>query len=71
MSPKDFRQIYHQELELSLYLCNFSEEVSKLTDLQMNKKFRTIWKYCIKVPRMCLRNFRKISDAELELSIFV
>ena len=30
-SPKNFRKISHPELEISLYLPNFSMEVSKLT----------------------------------------
>ena len=34
MSPKDFRKIAHSGPEISLYLSNFSEEVSQLTDIQ-------------------------------------
>ena len=32
MSPKNFRKISHPVLEISLYLYNFSEELSQLTD---------------------------------------
>ena len=39
-----FRMISHPELEISLYLSNFSKKVSQLTDWQAYKKFRIIWK---------------------------
>ena len=42
MSPKNLRKISHPELEISLYLYNFSKEVSQLTDLQTYKKLRII-----------------------------
>ena len=34
MPPKHFRKISHTELEISLYLSNFSKKVSQLTDWQ-------------------------------------
>ena len=44
MCPKNFRKIYHQEQEISLYLSNFSMEVSQLRDWQTYTKFIIIWK---------------------------
>ena len=61
--PKNFRNIYHPEPEISLYLSNFSKEVSQLTE------FRSIWKMCTNVPGMSPKNFRKISNPELEVSL--
>ena len=37
MSLKSFGKIYHSELEKYLYLCNFSKELSQLTDWQTYK----------------------------------
>ena len=71
MSPKNFRKISHPEQEISLYLYNFSKEVSQLTDWQTNKKFRIIWNKCTNIPGMPPKNFRKIYHPELELSIFL
>ena len=31
MPPKNFRKIYHLDQDISLYLSNFSKEVSQLT----------------------------------------
>ena len=59
MSSKDFRKISHQELEKSLYLSNFSKEISKLTDWQTYKKFRIIWNLCINIPGMSTKKFQK------------
>ena len=43
MPPKNFRKISDPELEISLYLSNFSKEVSQITDWKTNNKFRIIW----------------------------
>ena len=69
MAPKNFRKISHTELEISLYLSNFSKKVSQLTDWQTYKKFRIIWKWCNNIPGMSPKNFRKISHPELEISL--
>ena len=39
MSQKNVKKISHQEQEISLYLSNFSKEVSQLTDWQTYKQF--------------------------------
>ena len=52
MPPKKFRKISHPELELSLYLSNFSKKVSQLADWQTYKKFRIIWYLCANIPKM-------------------
>ena len=71
MSPKDSRKICHPELEIFLYLSNFSKEVSQLTDWQTKNKFRTIWNQCTNIPGMSPKNFRKISSPELEISLYL
>ena len=71
MRPKNFRKISHSELEISLYLSNFSMEVSQLADRQRNKNFRIIWNKCTNIPGMPPKNFRKISHTELELSLYL
>ena len=71
MSPTNFRKISYQEQEISLYLYNFSKEVSQLTDWQTNKKFRIIWNKCTNIPGMPPKNFRKISHTELEISLYL
>ena len=38
MSPENFRKISLPELEISLYLYNFSKEISQLTDWHIYKK---------------------------------
>ena len=43
VSPENFRKISLPELEIFLYLNNFSKEVSQLTDWQTYKKIRIIW----------------------------
>ena len=65
---KKIRKIYYPELEISLYLSNFSKEVSQLTDWQTYKKFRIIWNKCTNIPGMSPKNFRKISYPDLEIS---
>ena len=69
MYPRKFRKIYLPELEISLYLYNFSKEVSQLTDWQTYIKFIIIWKKCINIPGMCPWKFRKASHPELKISI--
>ena len=71
MSPEDFRKTSLPEVEILLYLCNFSKEVSKLTDRQTYKKFRIIWKKCTNIPGMPPKNFRKISHTEQEISLYL
>ena len=71
MPLKNFRNIYHTELEISLYLSNFSKKVSQLTDWQTYKKFRIIWKKCTNILRMPPKNFRKISHPGLEISQYL
>ena len=71
MSPKSFRKICKPELDISLYLCNFSKKVSQITDRQTYKKFRIIWNNCTNIPGMPPENFRKISDPELEISLYL
>ena len=71
MSPKIFRKVTHPELEISLYLSNFSKEVRQLTDWQTYKEFRIIWNLCRKIPGMSPKDFRKISHPELEISLYL
>ena len=71
MPPKKFRKISHTELEISLYLFNFSKKVSQLTDWQTYMKFRIIWNKCTNIPGMPPKNFRKISHTELEISLYL
>ena len=71
MSPNNFREISHPELEIFLYLYNFSEEVSQLTDWQTDKKFRIICNKCKNMPVMSPKKFRKISYPELEISQYL
>ena len=68
MSSKSFKKTYHLELEISLYLSNFSKEVSQLTDWQTYKKFRIIWNLCVNIN--VSKNCRKISDPEVEISLY-
>ena len=68
---KNFRKISHTELEISLYLSNFSKIVSQLTDWQTYKKFIIIWKKCTNILGMPPKNFRKISHTELEISLYL
>ena len=69
MSQKYFRKMAHSGPEICLYLSNLSKEVSQLTDWQTYKKFRIIRKWCNNIPGMSLKNFRKISHPELEISL--
>ena len=71
MSPENFRNISLPEVEILIYLCNFSKEVSKLTDGQTYKKFRILWKKCTNIPGMTQENFRKVSLPELEISLYL
>ena len=71
MSPKNFRKISYPDLEISQYLCNFSKKVSQITDWQTYKKFRIIWNKCTNILGMPPKNFRKISDPELEISLYL
>ena len=71
MSPEDFRKISLQELEISLYLCNFSKRVSQQTDWQTTKKFRITWNYCTNISGMPPKSFRNISHPEPEISLYL
>ena len=71
MSPENFRKICLPEVEISLYLYNFSKEVSQLTYWQAYKKFRIIWNKCTNIPGMPPKNFREISHTEQELSLYL
>ena len=71
MSPRNFRKIYHPELDLSLHVYNFSKEVSQLTYWQTYKKFRIIWNWPAIIPEMSSKNFRKISHPELDISLYL
>ena len=71
MSPRNFRKIYHPEVELSLYLCNFSKEISQLTDWQPYKKFENIWNCCRNINWISPKYFRKISHPEMDISLYL
>ena len=71
MSPTNFRNISHTELEISLYLSNFSKKVSQLTDWQTYKKFRIIEIQYRNIPGKPPKNFREISHTEVEISLYV
>ena len=61
----------HQEVEVSLYFSNFSKEVSQLTDWKIYKKFRFIWNQCTNIMGMSPKNFRKVSNSDLEISLYL
>ena len=65
MSQKIFRKISHPEQEISLYLYNFSKEVSQLTDRQTYKIFLFIWKYkkLVRIWKKC-KNISGMSEKE-------
>ena len=71
MSPKIFRKIPYQELEISQYLCNFSKKVSQITDWQTYKKFIFIWNQWSNIPGMSPKIFRQRSHPELEISLYL
>ena len=71
MSPETFRKISLPELEVSLYLFNFSKEVSQLTDWQTYKKFRIIWKWCNNIPVMSPKIFIKIPHLGPEMCLYL
>ena len=65
LSKKIQIHIDHPEQEISLFLYNFSKEVSKIIDWKTYKKFVTI---CINIPVMPPENLRKLAHSELEIS---
>ena len=69
MCPQNVRDISHQEQEISLYLSNFSKEVSQTTDWQTCNNFRIICKKSKNILGMSPKNFRKISHSELEICL--
>ena len=70
MSPKSFKKIFHLELEISLYLSNFSKEVSQKTNWKTCKKFRFIWNKCANIPGVCQKVFINICHPEVEISLY-
>ena len=70
MSPKNFRKVSHPELEISLYLSNFSKRVSKLIDWKTYKKFKIIWINWKNIRGKPPKIFRKISYPELEIYLY-
>ena len=52
MPPKNFRKISYPELEISLYLWNFSKKVNQLTDWQTYKIFSINWNWPANIPEM-------------------
>ena len=65
ISPKKIRKISHPELEISLYLSNFSKEVSQLTE------FRSIGK-CVPTSQEYLqKNWKDIWSRSWDIPIFV
>ena len=71
MSPRNFRKISHPELELSLYLYNFSKEVSQLTDWQTYKEITIIWNLPANIPDMSSKCFKELSYLELEMFLYL
>ena len=69
LSPKIFRKVSHTELEISLYLSDFSKDVSQITDWHNYKKFRTIFNQCRNILETSSKDFRKIFHPELETSL--
>ena len=69
MSPQNFKKIYHQELEIFLYMSNFHTEVSQLKDWETYKKFKIIWIKCKNIQGISPKNFRKMSHPELDISL--
>ena len=67
MSPKNFRNISHPELNICLHLSHISKEVSKQTDWQTYKKLRIIWKWCNNISVMSPKNFRNVSHSGPEI----
>ena len=51
-SPKNFREISHPQLEISLYWHNFSKKVHQLTYIQTYNKYRYISNNCTNIPGM-------------------
>ena len=70
MSPKTFQKDISSRISY-LNLCNFSKEISQITDWQTYKNFKIIWNQCAKIPGMSPGNFRKISLPELEISLYL
>ena len=55
-------------MEISLYISNFSKEVSQLTDPQENQKYFDL---VYKDPRNVPPTIRKISQSELDISLYL
>ena len=69
--PKKFRNIPHQEQEISLHLSNFGKEVSQLTDWQSYKKFQLLGNG-VTTSKECVQKFQKdISSGTGYIPIFV
>ena len=74
-TPQEFLQNISERYFIQnwsyLNLCNFSKEVSQITDWQTHKNFRIIWYKCTNIPGMPPKNFRKISHPEVEISLYL
>ena len=70
ISPKKIRKISHPDLEISLYLSNFSKEVSQLTDWQTYKKFKIKCINYKNIPGKPPKMFRKIYHPVLEIYLY-
>ena len=55
MPPKNLREIYPTELEISLYEPNFNKDVSQLSDWETYKKVGIIWKKSRNILGMSLK----------------
>ena len=68
---KKIRKIFCPAVRISLFLSDFSGEVSKQTNWQTYKWFIIIWEKCTNIPGMSPKNFRKLSYPELEISQYL
>ena len=60
MSPNNFRKISHPELEISLYLYNFSKDVSELMTLTDIEEIQKYLKLVYKHPMNVSKEFSSI-----------
>ena len=72
MSPKDSRKVYHPELEIPIYLSNFSKEIRQITDQHTYKKNHNYLELVYQHPRNVSKEFQKdISPRTGYIFIFV
>ena len=69
MPLKNFKKMSHPELDILLYLYNFSKEESQSIDWEAYKKFRIIFNCCTNIAGMSPKNLGKFSHPELEISL--